>query len=79
MRRFFSQLLLILGGLAIVVSAYLTLRCLSDRTALTLTVPGFVAGLALIGVSLQLGRRGAGLGAAVDGDVRKEVKHGNPE
>jgi hypothetical protein len=56
-QRRFAQLLLILGGLVIVVSAYLTLRHLSDRTALTLTMPGFVTGLALIGVALQLGRR----------------------
>jgi len=49
--------LLVLGGLVVVIFAFLTLRSLTDRTALTMTVPGFVAGIALIVLYLQLEQR----------------------
>jgi len=55
--RRLGQVLLLLGGLVILVSAYLALRHPSDRVAYTLLAPGFIAGLAVIGFALQQGRR----------------------
>jgi hypothetical protein len=52
-----TVLMLALGGLIVVVFAILMLRSLTDRTALTLTVPGFVVGLALIVLYWQGERR----------------------
>jgi hypothetical protein len=49
--------MLTLGGLIVVVFAILTLRDLNDRTALTLTVPGFLVGAALVVLYWQLERR----------------------
>lgn len=46
----FYNLLLILGGLVIVVVAFLTVQHLNDKTALWVTVPGFLTGILLIGL-----------------------------
>lgn len=46
----FYNLLLISGGLIIVVVAFLTVQHLNDKTALWVTVPGFLTGILLIGL-----------------------------
>jgi hypothetical protein len=53
----FSMLFLIVGGAVIVVVAYVTVGNLTDRTALSVTVPGFLAGILLIGLYLVAGWR----------------------
>ena len=54
---FVCSLFLFLGGAIIVFAAYITVQHLSDRTALSITVPGFLLGLVLIGLYLIVGRR----------------------
>lgn len=48
--------LLMVGGGIIVASAIHTLSHLSDRTVFTVLVPGFAAGLFLIGLYVRTGR-----------------------
>lgn len=46
------NLFLTFGGIVIVVVCFLTIQHLTDRTALWVTVPGFLVGLFLIGLYL---------------------------
>jgi len=48
--------LLVTGAAVIIVAAVLTLRNLTDRTALTVLLPGVVVGLLLIGGYVAIGR-----------------------
>ena len=48
----FFMMLLVAGGIVFVITAYLTLRKMNDDTALWVTVPGFVAGLSLMVLSI---------------------------
>jgi hypothetical protein len=48
--------LLLAGAAIIVIAAVLTLRNLTDRTVLTVLVPGVVVGLILIGGYVAVGR-----------------------
>lgn len=52
----FFNVLLILGGMMIIVVAYLTLQYLSDRTVALVTVPGLLMGVLLVGLYV-VGRR----------------------
>ena len=53
----FYTLLLVIGGAVIVIAGYITIQHLTDRTALSVTVPGFLLGLLLIGLYLFGERR----------------------
>jgi hypothetical protein len=55
--HFFYTLFLVLGGAVIVTAGYVTVQHLTDRTALSITVPGFLLGLLFIGLHLGGGRR----------------------
>lgn len=48
--------LLVVGAAFIVAAAALTLRNLTDRTVVTVLLPGVVAGLLLIGAYVAIGR-----------------------
>ncbi|MDH3197938.1 MAG: hypothetical protein OEO21_06830 [Candidatus Krumholzibacteria bacterium] len=48
--------LLVAGAAVIVVAAVVTVRNLTDRTVLTVLVPGVVVGLILIGGYVAVGR-----------------------
>lgn len=48
----FFMMVLVAGGLVFIITAYLTLREMNDRTALWVTLPGFAVALSLIVLSL---------------------------
>jgi hypothetical protein len=48
----FFMMLLVAGGLVFIVTAYLTLQEMNDRTALWVTLPGFAVALSLIVLSI---------------------------
>ena len=56
----FSQFALILGGAVVIVVSLLTLHNLTDHTVFTLTVPGFLLGLALVVPYIMIGRPESG-------------------
>jgi len=55
MRNLFRAIALAGGGVAIIASAVYTLGHLSDHTVFTVLIPGFVAGLILIGLYMAAG------------------------
>jgi hypothetical protein len=54
------QLALVFGGAAVVSAAVFTLRHMSDRAVLLVTIPGFVVGIVLLAVYGALSRRVGG-------------------
>ncbi|NUM77930.1 hypothetical protein HUU40_26510 [candidate division KSB1 bacterium] len=52
-----SNLSLVLGGVVILVTIVYTLRHLTDRLIFWVTVPGFVLGLAFVGIYFFTGKR----------------------
>jgi hypothetical protein len=56
----FSQFALILGGAVVIAVSLLTLHNLTDHTVFTLTVPGFLLGLALVVPYIMIGRPESG-------------------
>ena len=58
--RWLGQLALVFGGAAVVTAAVFTLRHMSDRAVLLVTVPGFVVGIVLFAVYGALSRRVGG-------------------
>jgi len=53
----FFMMLLALGGFIIVIVALLTLREMTDKRIIVMTIPGFVTGLLLIGIAIAGIRR----------------------
>jgi hypothetical protein len=48
----FFMMLLVLGGIILVVTAFLTLREMNDHTVRWVTLPGFVVGISLMILSV---------------------------